>query len=81
MNPYAHELAQVVVGSGYIQLLRDNGFGAPSMPVLKPLDNVEEKTPWLARDSSASPSSHVARARLDRPQPAVLGGSECEQSW
>ena len=30
VNEYAHELAQVTVWIGYIQWLRDNGFGAPS---------------------------------------------------
>ena len=35
INPYAHELASVVVWIGYIQWLNDNGFGAPSSPILE----------------------------------------------
>jgi hypothetical protein len=41
INAYAHELAQVVVWIGYIQWLTDNGFGTPSAPILKALDNIE----------------------------------------
>jgi len=33
LDPYAHELAQVVVWIGYIQWLYDNGFGVPSAPI------------------------------------------------
>lgn len=40
INPYAHELAQIVVWIGYIQWLHDNGFGIPSDPILKPLDTI-----------------------------------------
>ena len=40
LNPYAHELAQVVVWIGYIQWKRDNGFPVASAPILQPLDNI-----------------------------------------
>jgi type II restriction/modification system DNA methylase subunit YeeA len=43
INPYAHELAQIVVWIGYIQWLHDNGFGIPSSPILKPLRNIEQR--------------------------------------
>src|SRR5439155_10344788 len=42
LNPYAHELAQATVWIGHIQWLRDNGFGAPTPPILKPLENIKE---------------------------------------
>jgi len=39
-NSYAHELAQATIWIGYIQWLRENGFGIPSQPILKPLHNI-----------------------------------------
>lgn len=52
VNAYAHELAQVVVWIGYIQWLRDNGFGVPSSPILKPLHNIQRMDAILARDEA-----------------------------
>ncbi len=40
VNPYAQELASVVVWIGYIQWSLDNGVGVPSEPVLRPLNNI-----------------------------------------
>ena len=34
-NEYAHELAQMTIQIGYIQWLKDNGYGFPSEPILK----------------------------------------------
>ena len=39
INPYAYELAQLSVWIGYLQWIRDNGFGQPDDPVLKPMTN------------------------------------------
>ena len=55
INPYAHELAQVVVWIGYIQWLQDNGFGIPSSPILKPLHTIERMDAILAQDLSEEP--------------------------
>ncbi len=55
INTYAHELAQVVVWIGYIQWLHDNGFGQPSAPILKPLDNVLQMDAILAYDDQGRP--------------------------
>ncbi|KXK51917.1 MAG: hypothetical protein UZ07_CHB004003242 [Chlorobi bacterium OLB7] len=35
INPYAYELASVTIWIGYIQWLRDNGFGFPAEPILR----------------------------------------------
>lgn len=59
VNEYAHELAQVTVWIGYIQWLRDNGFGAPSQPILKPLDTIQRKDAILAFDEDAEPIEPV----------------------
>jgi len=39
-NEYAHELAQMTIQIGYIQWLRDNGYGLPSEPILKQTKNI-----------------------------------------
>ncbi len=43
INPYAAELAQVVIWIGYLQWMRDNGFVTPSDPVLEPLQTIENR--------------------------------------
>jgi hypothetical protein len=52
INPYARELAQVVVWIGYIQWLHDNGFGMPSNPILKPLETIQRMDAILGRDTA-----------------------------
>lgn len=39
-NEYAHELAQMTIQIGYIQWLRDNGYGFPSEPILRKTGNI-----------------------------------------
>ncbi len=39
-NEYAHELAQMTIQIGYIQWLRDNGYGLPGEPILKQVKNI-----------------------------------------
>ena len=51
INEYAHELAQITVWIGYIQWLRDNGFGRPSEPILKPLDTIQRMDAILVVDA------------------------------
>ena len=41
INPYAAELAQVVIWIGYLQWMRDNGFVPPADPILSPLTTIE----------------------------------------
>ena len=55
LNEYAHELAQITVWIGYIQWLRDNGFGSPSDPILKPLDTIKQMDAILAFDGHGKP--------------------------
>src|SRR5690606_22722039 len=55
INDYAHELAQATVWSGYLQWLHDNGYGFPSDPVLKPLDNIRHMDAILAFDAEGKP--------------------------
>jgi hypothetical protein len=40
INEYAHELASITVWIGYIQWLKDNGFGQPTEPILHAVDTI-----------------------------------------
>lgn len=40
INEYAYQLAQATIQVGYLQWLVSNGFGYPTDPVLRPLDNI-----------------------------------------
>jgi hypothetical protein len=40
INPYAAELAQVVIWIGYLQWIHHNGFAAPRDPILEPIDTI-----------------------------------------
>jgi hypothetical protein len=48
-NPYAQQLAQVVIWIGYLQWLYHNGFKAPSDPVLEPIENIHLRDAILER--------------------------------
>lgn len=39
-NEYAHELAQMTIQIGYIQWLRENGYGFPAEPILRQTKNI-----------------------------------------
>jgi type II restriction/modification system DNA methylase subunit YeeA len=56
INEYAHELAQATIAIGYIQWLRNNGFGHPPEPILQPLQTVKRMDAILALTPSPSPS-------------------------
>jgi len=55
INEYAHELAQATIWIGYIQWLRENGFGQPTEPILKALDNIKHMDAILAFDEDGDP--------------------------
>jgi hypothetical protein len=40
INPYAHQLAQIVVWIGFLQWMYFNGFLGPRDPVLDPIENI-----------------------------------------
>jgi type II restriction/modification system DNA methylase subunit YeeA len=40
INPYAYQLAQIIIWIGYLQWMHHNGFKAPSNPVLQPIENI-----------------------------------------
>lgn len=55
INPFAHELAQVTIWIGYIQWLRENGFGTPREPILKPIESIVLMDAILAYDADEKP--------------------------
>jgi len=55
VNEYAHELAQITIWIGYIQWLRDNGYGLPSEPILKPLRSILHMDAVLSFDENGRP--------------------------
>jgi type II restriction/modification system DNA methylase subunit YeeA len=55
INPYAFELAQMSVWIGYLQWIRNNGFGEPEDPVLRPMDTFECKDAILDLSDPGNP--------------------------
>ena len=43
INPYAQELAQVVIWIGFLQWMHHNGFQPPRNPVLEPFESIVNK--------------------------------------
>ena len=75
VNEYAHELAQVTVWIGYIQWLRDNGFGEPSQPILQTLSTIRHMDAILALDADGTPSEPPwPEADVIIGNPPFLGG-------
>jgi type II restriction/modification system DNA methylase subunit YeeA len=80
LNPYAHELAQATVWIGYIQWLRDNGFGDPGEPILKPLKNIVQMDAILAYDEQGRPIEPAwPEADVIIGNPPFLGGSKARR--
>src|SRR3990172_6729903 len=62
-NEYAHELAQMTIQIGYIQWLRDNGYGFPMEPILRQTKNILNMDAILAyQTSEVLETSEVSRA-------------------
>lgn len=77
LNAYAHELAQVTIWIGYIQWMRDNGYGFPSEPILKPLDAIRRMDAILAYDAEGKPvEPEWPPADVIIGNPPFLGGNK-----
>lgn len=80
IDEYARELAQATIWIGYIQWLHDNGFGLPSEPILKPLDNIRRMDAILARDEAGRPAEpEWPAADVLVGNPPFLGGNKIRQ--
>ena len=69
LNPYASELAQVVIWIGYLQWMRDNGFTSPRDPILEPLEAIE------GRDAILERTHPIMRSPGDWPQADFIIGN------
>ena len=77
INAYAHQLAQATIWIGYIQWLRENGFGEPPEPILRPLDNILKMDAILAYDEGGKPCEpEWPKADVIIGNPPFLGGSK-----
>ncbi|MCC6458044.1 MAG: class I SAM-dependent DNA methyltransferase [Caldilineaceae bacterium] len=80
LNEYAHELAQATVWIGYIQWLHENGYGVPSEPILKRLDNIKQMDAILAFDAEGKPvEPEWPEAEVIVGNPPFLGGYRMRQ--
>jgi len=77
INAYAFELAQMSVWIGYLQWLRNNGFGEPEDPVLQPMDSFECKDAILDLSDPENPKE-PAWPKVDFivGNPPFLGGKK-----
>jgi type II restriction/modification system DNA methylase subunit YeeA len=69
INPFAYELAQATIWIGYIQWMRENGFGTPPEPILAPRGTIEHRDAILAYDAHGQP------VELDWPPANVIIGN------
>jgi len=54
-NIYAQELASVVVWIGYLQWLNEHAIGWPVEPILRKLDNIQQRDAILTHDAKGNP--------------------------
>lgn len=79
-NPYAFELAQMTVWIGYLQWTRNNGFGHPDDPVLKPMDTFECKDAVLELSDSKGPKEpDWPKVDFIVGNPPFLGGNKIRE--
>lgn len=87
INPYAFELAQMTVWIGYLQWTRQNGFGTPSDPVLRPMDTFQCKDAILdlsatGRERRAGlPGNHSSGTIRRRPQHGLGAFDKAQCRW
>ncbi len=75
-NAYAHELASIVIWIGYLQWKNRNEPGAaPDIPILQPLDQVDDKDAIVNLDQATQPKE-AAWPKVDVivGNPPFLGG-------
>ncbi|MEN8861065.1 class I SAM-dependent DNA methyltransferase, partial [Qipengyuania flava] len=82
INPYAAELARISVWIGEIQWMRRNGFEAAKNPILKPLDNIENRDAIVAFNEEANQWEEAAwpAANVIVGNPPFLGGKSMRRT-
>ncbi|MFH0938761.1 MAG: DNA methyltransferase [Planctomycetota bacterium] len=77
LNPYAVELAQLVVWIGYIQWDKNNGFVRHEVPILKPLKTIKEMDAILNLSVPTAPTEPKwPECDVIVSNPPFLGGSK-----
>ncbi|MFW6106985.1 MAG: class I SAM-dependent DNA methyltransferase, partial [bacterium] len=80
INPYAVELAQVVIWIGYLQWMRDNGFNVPRDPILEPIRTIELRDAILDLTNPETPRpAHWPDAHFIIGNPPFLGSKMFRQ--
>jgi type II restriction/modification system DNA methylase subunit YeeA len=75
INPYAQELASVVIWIGYLQWMHHNGFNPPSNPVLEPIESIRRMDAILDLSDPEHPSEpEWPAAEFIVGNPPFLGG-------
>lgn len=76
INPYAHELASIVIWIGYLQWKKENQPASdPDVPILQPLDQIEMKDAILDRSKAGRPREATwPEADVIVGNPPFLGG-------
>lgn len=76
INEYAYQLAQATIWIGYIQWFTENGFGFPSEPILKPLDNILQMDAIIAYEQGIPFEPKWPDADIIIGNPPFLGGNK-----
>jgi len=77
VNPYAHELASIVVWIGYLQWRRENGYLIQDSPILRPLANIQRMDALLAYGDDGLPVEPAwPEAEVIVGNPPFVGGNK-----
>ena len=80
INPYAQELAQVVIWIGYLQWMHYNGFKMPDHPVLTPIETIRQMDAILDLSDPEHPKEpEWPEAEFIVGNPPFLGGKRMRQ--
>jgi type II restriction/modification system DNA methylase subunit YeeA len=74
LSPYAAELARVTVWIGELQWQIEHGFNVSRDPILKPLDNIENRDALMAESDGATVEAQWPEAEFIIGNPPFLGG-------
>ena len=74
INPYAQELASVVIWIGYLQWMHHNGFNPPNNPVLEPIQSIRRMDAILDLSDPENPKEpEWPKAEVIAGNPPFLG--------